>query len=454
MNNFRNVIDPLLLTSVSPPRMHVRIGDVDVTEFVMKATIREEDRVPHADLILHAGRLPRFDYMAQVAIDRPHSKEPYFGGFIYSAVLAENGSLHLTIGAVTALKEFGVTPWVASRVGAPDLMQMHIRVAGFRQGNIQMQESLQPGVETFEVLQPVAGLTVQRALDIGDNVRLVPPDHRVLERFGSQPAVEILAPRLASADSFAITYLPGFRWMSDAEEAGLSAIGRALNWIVVQIRNGESIAPDGRVNTFSRTHLRGFPRTNDLVLVTGMATGRSWLHDIGTPPVLAGNARVQDVLRERLWSPTDPRSLQAYSAFRRAADEESSVATRVGALWETLEYYAVHAPDSRWFQKAEVRALRKRAVEGLSDQQTKRLDHMLSQLNSSSLQERIWRLAEADGVAATAGEREAVARTRQFRNSMLHGSDLPDLDHDEMNYATSVVARLLVARARHHAAGF
>lgn len=370
-----------------------------------------------------------------------------FGGHISSGVPGDDGILTLQITSITGLQETGVAPWVTRRVGVADLVFMLARGAGFSPENIQLEQSMWPSAELFEVVQPVIGFRLDRAAALSPDVRLVPSMIDFARNYPDQSASEILFPRMAAADCFAVTYVGPVRWLSEAEDAGIGAISRALEWVVVQLRNGESMGADLRPNTFDRAHTRGHPQTSDLAMVTGMVSGRSWLREINSP-VRAGETQVAKVLRERLPALDDPRSQLAYAAFRRAADETEQISSRVGALWEALEYYAVRAPERRWFSRGALRSLKTRAADGLTDEQAERLNFALSQLNSSSLQDRIWRLASSEGVFVSAGDREVIAKTRRFRNAMLHGAEAVALERDEVNYATSVVARLLIGSAR------
>lgn len=439
--------DPQLRSRFFQPQFAVRIGQVDISEFATHVEVFEESRLPQARVTLSDAPRPRFDYLAELAIIRPGTEDAYFGGTITSARPDPDGGLVITATSVSELRERNVSPFASSRVGPADLIHMHVRGAGFARDRIDIGDQWRPKAEVVEVAVPVFDCDVRRATAVGSVVRFVPMPQGLLSRFANQTAaIEALRPTWSGAGALAVTYASDAVWMSDAEEQGLAAISRALDWLVVLMRNGQSVR-DGVAVAFERDDLRAYPRLSTLALVTGMQSGRSWVRDT-REPTNVGAAQLDKILQSAPLPRGDARSLQSYAAFRRAADEQLPTPVRVAAIWETLEYYAADVQREPVFEKRELRAIRKSAAAELSDAQRRRLDYAIAQLNSASLQERIWLRASTDGVHVSRSDREIIAKTREYRNTMVHGGFARTPTRNETNYAVSVVSRLLLEGAR------
>ena len=120
---------------------------------------------------------------------------------------------------------------------------------------------------------------------------------------------------------------------------------------------------------------------------------------------------------------------------------------RVSALWEALEFYAAQVPSLQLFSKAERRNLRTRAQQSLTSEQSARLDQVFEQLNSSSLLERIWAQADADLMPCSDGDKNLLRRMQTLRNDAVHGRAIQLPTREDLSYAVSIVARLLIFRA-------
>jgi hypothetical protein len=269
-----------------------------------------------------------------------------------------------------------------------------------------------------------------------------------LKRFADQPAaLSAMNAQYSGAQALAVTYVPDAVWMSDAEARGSAAIARAIDWLLVLLRESGSERNEAPAR-FRREESRSHPRLARITIVTGLQTGRSWARET-RDPIRVGRAQLHEVVDSAPRRPNDVRSAQSYAAFSRAADETLSIPSRVSAIWEALEYFAAEVRRPDIFTKRDKRALRKWSVaEGFDVAQLRRIEFAISQLNSSSLQERIWHRAAADSVYLSDRDRQILARTRVYRNDMVHGSAAALLTRAEVNYAVSVVSRLLLGSAR------
>ncbi|WP_146116775.1 hypothetical protein [Microbacterium sp. MYb64] len=439
-------LDPLLQSRIAQPRVTVRCGDVDLTEFVTRLEITEHERVPSAIIILEGAPLPQFDFMARVDALRYNDTDPVFTGTITDATRTGN-RLTLNLFGMTELREQGVAPWATHNVPPPDLMQMLVRDAGFASERIQIDTSLHPAAELFEIAVPIVGCDIGAPIPIANDVRLIPFSRDWEARFVQHgEALDHLQKTYAEAGALAVTYVHAQSWMSDAEKAGLRRINSSIDWLVVLLRNGSSARNQRPVEQFTRANFRGKPNLAPAVLVTGVRSHRSWLRDLRSTshpdfPAVA-DALINTPAPRRDWQ-----SQNSYAAFRRAANEELPTALRVSALWEALEYYAADVAGVPPFRKTELRALRRRAITGLNDAQTKRIEFAISQLNSTSLQERIWVKAEKEGTLIAYGERQLIARLRAYRNAMVHGGGEGEIERRDMEHAVSIVSRLLIGSA-------
>lgn len=363
------------------------------------------------------------------------------------AVESDGDELLIDASAMAEFRELDVAPHVTIGVDAMEMIYMLARTSGFDDDRIQIHVGSSPLLETIEVAVPVLGCAVEEAVNLTDRVRLVPRDAVNLRRFSDADPVGSLLRGFDECKAVAITYVTDERRLFGAEEQGRTRIRSAIDWLTVQLRNGFSYGPDGGIRPFDRAEARTALSLQPIVLVTGLLTGRSWLRDTSVPmakQLLAG-PRVKAAVKVSALG--DMRSELSYAAMGRAGDESLDPMSRVAALWDALEFYAAEVEVDKAFSKAEMRALRKRSVVGLSESQIQRLDQGLQQLNATSLMQRIWIQAAKDHVPVSSSDREIIARMRAVRNDAIHGRDLRPPSRDELAHAVSVVARLLVHAA-------
>jgi hypothetical protein len=433
--------------------MPTRLPTVRAGQTVLNSSLRaltlalKDEKIPMAEIRL-APPIPPFDYFSEITVgDRSNANgEPRFAGTVTNAELID-GQLIVRATSMSEFSEFSVAPWSTSRVGWLDLIYLLARTSGFTNDRIQIHLAEQLPLETFEVAMPVKGCRIERAVDLGAGVRLVPSHVLKFERFEGNTTITELREPFERSEAIAVTKVAQVRRLYEAEEAGVTRIQDAIAWLTVRLRVGASESQPGEVRGFTRSDARAEIRLANVVFVGGVLSGRSWVRDRSVPLVpVSFDARGMNALPGAQRG-HGARARQAILALARAADETLGILERVNALWESLEFYAAKTELPPFFAKAERRALRKRATEGLNERQIERLDALIGQLNSAPLMARVWAQAEIDGVWVSASDRDAIADLRRVRNDVVHGRQISTPLRSQLEYGVSIVARLLMLSA-------
>jgi hypothetical protein len=434
----------------------ISVGETDLRDYVDRYSLSFEDdgRTPKADIHLRSANIPPIDYFATLNIIRFRGevRTPSFGGAIMMVDRDEEG-LAVTASAMADFRELAVSPHASVRVDGVDLIHLLARTAGLEEDKVRIDVGGPPMLETIEVAVPISGCTVDTPVVLSDTVRLVSKAAVNLEQFRGNASITSVLDDFENCDAVAVTYVTDEHRLFSAEEKGVARVRAALEWFTVQLRNGFSHAPNGKARPFAREQARTALGLRDTVLVTGLLSGRTWLRDTSVPMAkhqLAGSKLSSMSATLPL---TDGPSVLSYTALARAGNESLESMSRVTALWDALEFYAAGVEVDRVFSKSEMRALRKRSVEGLNEEQVRRLDQGFQQLNASSLLQRIWIKAASDAVPISASDRDIIVRMREVRNDAIHGRNLRPPPREELAHAVSVVARLLVFAAHSKGSG-
>lgn len=434
-------------TAALSAREIVRIGSVELQDYVGNLTVQLVERnQPTATLLLNSARTPSFDFFAPLTVVRERGSErsPVFTG---SVIRSASGTESIVVEAsgVSTLQELAVAPWVAVRVGPLDLIYMLARTSGFNDSNIVFEGLDQLPQETFEVVVPIRGVHVERALELSTRVRLLPPAAVDTANFQDVDTARKIAELYDDHDAIAVTYITGFRRLFEAEETGVAAIRAAIDWLTVQIRNGASHSSTGIPRKFDRQQSRAHVEMLPVAQATGILSQRRWLRDRRAPIVKLA-IEASGLIEIAPAPDSQERSVQlAYASLARAANEDSEAMQRLTAIWDALEFYASTVPSEVVFSKSERRALLKRAREGLNTTQSKRLEQLVTDLNQSSLMQRIWRRADAEGARTADSDKELLKQLREIRNDAIHGRLIREPSREQLGYGVSIVARLLIA---------
>lgn len=387
------------------------------------------------------------DYFAGLTMVVEHggTSRPSFAGTVATVTLENSGASVHALGAIS-LSEGRFGTFVHRGLSTPELVYTLARAGGMREDQLHIAGLETLTRETFEIVTPVSGVTVREPTEYA-GVHFIPPPIavRILAdldaRDGAYPDFE------ASAYALALVTAPR---MLSAEDAGLGAIDFALAWLTTSLRYGHAVLPGGAALDFSRKDSLVRLLRHELVAVRGVQTGRFWLRRPGmlpephTIPLMPDGARLQPepprlTLQERL----------AFLALSRAA-HEPDLLTRVLALFEAIEFYVSGTQVEHVFTSDELKQIRKGVPRSLKPEQKSRIGEFISNLNEPPLRRLLMKALDLDGVPYTAGEIAMLWDLRKLRNEVVHGRSKEMPKAEDVEYATSIVARMLVYRAARH----
>lgn len=425
--------------------MSFRFGAVDAAAaLVTGTTSKSVNAMPEAAAVLDITRLPMpVDYFGGLVI-AARQRGDEFLRFTGSVVSADPDGSRVAVKALSAvsLAESLIGAMVSRGVPGYELIHLLTRTGGMRDEmlNIQGLEALPR--ETFEIVVPLDGIAVDEPVDFA-GVRFLPAE-RAVRAIASLDVKDDLREQF-EAPAYCLALVTAERCL-DAEERGLAAIALALSWATVRLRYGLALLPDGRVLPFRRSESLSTPTRRDLVAVRALATTRQWLRQ---PTSVAERRTAQLALGDARLDPELPRiTLQerlAILALARAANEADALAA-VQALFEAIEFYVHGVSLPHLFSKAELRKIKSSVAERLTVEQEDRFGHLLGGLNNAPLLERLRRAIDEDAVPIVPSEIDLLWRIRLLRNNVVHGrsSELPQ--SEDVEYATSIVARILIYR--------
>ena len=438
--------DPLGLADI-PPTSRVRIGGVDVSHAVLSGhATAAVSTMPVASFTLDLGLLPPdpVDLLAEVTLDRSLGSS-YARRFTGAVVTAYAAGQQLSVEARSgiALTE-GVIPGLTQRgVSASELVHLLGRISGLRDDQMDIHGMETLPREAFEVVVAVTGLKISQPIQVGV-VRFLPAPAglRIVQGL---PTARFDQP-FRAAPCHALVLCSAHRAV-DAEEDALQKIRTALAWIVVRVRYGLLRLPSEAVQSFTRHDARSLPHAADLVAVHGLRSGRTWLR-------VAGEASSAPTLTlddsPHLMQPPLPSILtlqdrQALLACQRAT-AESDPLERVQALWEAIEFYVSGARVPTLFTSEQLSALRRAIPVDLNDEQRQRVLNKIAELNAPPLMVRLRSVLAVEGTPVTYEEIALLRRLRDLRNDAVHGRSTALPNQEDVQYATSLVSRMLVFR--------
>jgi len=405
----------------------------------MRNSLRE---VPQADLTVDPGLLPADtpDYLAPLTVHSAMGDQPeIFSGQATEARVAGE-RIEITAQGANALTE-QLTGLFVAMVGAPEVAYTMARSVGLTPDQISISDLDALPLEVFEVIAPVNGVTCSSTRTHGAVVFLpVDAGYEQLEALDLADDVEAIDP-----SAWAVTYATA-QLAYDAEQAGIDAIDRCLTWITTRGRYGAMLLPDGSPQEFRRERARALPRRLDIVAVHGQLTGRRWVRTSDTEAAEAHfDLDAEDPLL--FLGEGDLTLVQrgAIASCARAATERDPL-TRLQALWEAVEYLAAGVSADRIFDPADIKRVRAAIPEDLPDNLKERVGDLLSGIASAPLMVRLWTLIEREALPCSAEEFAELSELRRTRNNAAHGREPTPPSPDQLDQATALVSRLVVAR--------
>lgn len=427
-------------------RRAIRFGPVDVSTAFISAQINaaiNTGNVARVKLDLERSAATP-DYFAGlgVAVEQEGKVIPRFTGTVASAE-PDAGGVSVQALGMLSLSESIIDTFTHRGFKGPELIYTLARTGGMRDDQLRIEGIDALPRETFEVIVPVSGIIAEKSTGFA-GVHFLPPEtaSRVLAGLDTADGKYTGF----DAQAYALAHITTTHALT-AEERGLETIDFALAWLTTFLRYGHATLPSGETLHFSRkdslTRLTG----KDWVAVRGLQTGRFWIR---RPRFLPQPHSVPLVPDGRRFHADVPRlTLQerlAFLALARAANE-SDLLARVLALFEAIEFYASGTVVERAFEQEELDAIKASIPTALKPEQKNRVNDFIAKLNSPPLRRQLMKALDVDGVTYTQDEISMLWQLRKLRNDVVHGKSKEMPKAEDVEYATSIVARMLVYRA-------
>jgi hypothetical protein len=446
MSGLPDGLDVLSLRSTEQG-ISVRIGGVDVGPALRNANVQTRlNDLPTAsiqlDSILLAGEPVDYFGVIEVGGRLPAGDmHSLFTGNVMTASVTDD-ELELDCQTHPSLTERKVGGIEFLNAHPGEMLHMITRSGGLSEEQIHVAGLEQElPIEVIEVLLPLTGVAVSEPVRIGPVTLLQAAE---TEPLWHGFADNMLQRELRESECHALYRRVG-RQLLDVEEQALATIDVVLAWLVARARYGLAYLPDGAPQEFIRSRALSRPTPAGVVLVKGLESGRAWLRR--SQP--AANSRTLSLSEDdSQWLPPDPEALStsqrlALLALRRAA-AASAVLPRVGALWEAIEFYVAGVRPEPRFSAAEAKRIRKSIPKDVDLELRDRAMNLLAKLNDPPLMVKIREAAERDGVPLTDAEIELLKQVRIVRNNTAHGRHAELPAPADVDYAVSMVARLLL----------
>ena len=442
----RTDLDALgLIAARTATRVH--FGTSDVSAGVLAGTRLNSamNQQPTADLYLDLRRsatIPDYFGGVSVAVDHAGTTNQRFAGTVVEAQPGGGGEVAVSAKGAVAMSEGLLGGFVVRGVPTNEMVYTVARTAGMREEQLRIDGLDTLACETFEVVVPIDGLEVHEAVDFA-GVRFTSPEAASRILVGLNPPVE-MGTRFG-APTYALALVTARR-VIDAEQEGLGRVDLALAWLTARMRYGLAVLPDGSPLGFNRRQALTRVTRRDIVAVRGLSTTRQWLRIPGVLPEAAAidlepNGARHIAQIPRLGQP----DRYALLALTRAARETDPI-VRLLAIWEAIEFYANGITVPGLFTDEERKRAAADAVASFSGLQRKRIQDALSGLNHPALGTKLKVALTEDGVPLSRGEMELLWKLRDLRNAIVHGQGITIPETEDLDYATSMVARMLVYR--------
>jgi hypothetical protein len=424
-----------------PPR-YATFGPIDVSSALIKLQATSAlNATSTAKLLFDFSGVSEIpDYFGELSVGVIYAGKasPVFTGSVTDAVPYGDG-VHVDAMGVVQLEEHITAQMVVGGVSAPEMIYVLARGSGIRPEKLRIDGLEDLPQEEFEVAVPVDDIAVSHPV-VFAGVHYLPADY---DAIGDFPVNDALRGAFASP-AYARVVIKATRIL-EAEQKGLEKIDISLAWLATQLRCGLAFLPIRGVVAFARRESLSRPARRGLVSVRGRSTGRRWIRD---PEMAIQERSVQLDASIRPLDDTIPGlTLQdelALLALGRATREPDLLA-QIHALWEAIEFYCSGVSVDPLFTTAQKELIVKSLPELEPNQRRRALD-VLGQLNSAPLVVRLRQAIQDDAVPLADGEISLLQRLRKLRNDVVHGRDSQLPAVEDVQYATSLVARLLVYR--------
>lgn len=431
---------------MSAPKFVIRFGDEDITDVIDSSTTVGKKPIPDAEVRLTLSSLVgrTIDYLADVTlsdISGPEEQRLFTG--VVDTVRVGPTDVHIRLVTATEFEETKISGLAIANVNPLEIVWAICRMTGMADEQIRIAGYTPGPSEAFQVVAPIDGM-LTRDKRIGDVQFSSDAKPAVLvEGLPASPLIETFTQAKVWATAFVVA-----NTLYDAENMGLAQIEQAIAWLTARAHFSSATMPTGAALTsFSRAWSLGRPRTRDATLVKGLTIGRRWLRakedSADQTPVPVDD--IEDFGVPDLSGQLSEQEIEAISAWRRALGARD-LFERISALWEAIEFYASGAKVPTLFDRRQLKRLRAKANDGLSEQQRARVNDMIAHLNEPSLLMRLEQALADDGVPVTRSELRLLSNLRTVRNDFVHGRARRGGDGATLRHALAIVNRLLTYR--------
>lgn len=418
----------------------------DVLEVRTSRTVNMEN--DGATVVVRAAELttPGVSFAGNVVISAVHGGLPYvlFTGVVDKVSLTDGQVAHIEVASLK--RQFETTRIAGLQIGdgcdGREIIHALARQAGLADERINIQGWVPGPSETFLIAVPITGVSIGCSREIAgvlftntNPANLELPDGEIRQQY-------LAGPCWAAALVEATT-------LSGAEAAGLERIRTAC--AVIRCASYYSYPTlDGALRPFDWRHTQVRPWMAPVVFVGSVTSRRRWLRIVqDLPNVESLDLDELAIPREKTFALGLPakRALQRALREWHASVDANDEVGRVAHLWRAMECYVAGVRSERLFEPAQVRAISEavRSATSMNSDQSARVDEIIGRLNEAPLLRKLRTAVTRDGTVITEAEFAALAATRALRNDLEHGRSLSGAQLDELDVATAVANRIIMA---------
>lgn len=431
------------------PALGIKFGEGPMREGVSEWNATHlTDPYRRATFKMEAEDLGVVDFLAPVAVSEVTS-----GNLVFTGVLTEasiNGSTW-SFTLRTGSQELSEIQMDGLIVGpgtpVPEQIRSILAVVGIPDDRMSIQGLALPPPNPFEITVPIEGVEMPTdPIPVGDVTLLgtLEPSMMVNDLSADPQRAEFLD-RFRGASCWAHVIVQSSS-LDEAEALGLSKIDLALSQLLLASRYSFSATTAGDPLPYSRRAAQLARNARGAIVhVRALTSPHRWLRGLNLRTESSELDATQLPPISQLRSDDDPKLGVAANSLRRSILAPDPYG-KISLLWQCVELYVSsdgRTPPPKLFTSNEMTEAIERAVEGLSPEQTERLQGLRQFANNAPLAIRFESALEGDSVPFEGYELEALKRTRAIRNDLEHGRVLSPVQAADVSISISFMTRVL-----------